>query len=269
MIQRLLQNTALASADILAALMRYEQVAVLGWQDVKQRYRRSFLGPFWLTLSMAILIATVGLVFSQIYRSPVKEFIPFLCCSMIFWGFVSTTISESCFGFISAEGIIKQLPIPLYVHILRVIWRNIIILGHNLVIFPIVLIIFTKPLTSDSILAIPGFLLMVINLGWVALVLGVICARYRDLPQIVNSMLQILIYLTPILWMPESISQGLGFYLVQLNPVFHLFDIVRAPLLGYSPEKISWFVSIFIAFFGWIGTLFFYNRYKQRIVFWL
>jgi lipopolysaccharide transport system permease protein len=110
---------------------------------------------------------------------------------------------------------------------------------------------------------------MITNLGWIALVLGIVCARYRDLPQIVNSVLQILIYLTPIMWMPQSISDGLGFYLVQLNPIFHFFDIVRAPLLGYSPENISWIVSITIALFGWIMTLFFYGRYKQRIVFWL
>lgn len=269
MILKIIKNTAHASADIWAASRRYEQVAVLGWQDVRQRYRRSFLGPFWLTLSMAILIATVGVVFSQIYRTPITEFLPFLCCSMILWGFVSTTVSESCFGFISAEGIIKQLPIPLYVHVLRVIWRNIIILGHNLIIFPIVLIIFSKPLTLSCLFAIPGFLLMIINLGWIALVLGIVCARYRDLPQIVNSVLQILIYLTPIMWMPQSISDGLGFYLVQLNPIFHFFDIVRAPLLGYSPENISWIVSITIALFGWNMTLFFYGRYKQRIVFWL
>lgn len=267
--QRLFQNAAFALADIFAASLRYEQVRVLGWQDVQQRYRRSFLGPFWLTLSMAILIATVGLVFSQIFRTPANEFLPFLCCGMIFWGFVSTTVNESCFGFISAEGIIKQLPIPLYVHILRVIWRNIIILGHNLLIFPIVLIIFSKPLTLESLLAIPGFLLMLINLGWISLYLGIVCARYRDLPQIVNSVLQILIYLTPIMWMPESISNGLGFYLVQLNPIFHLFDIVRAPLLGQSPQDISWLVSISLALIGWIATLFFYGKYKQRIIFWL
>ena len=265
----LVQNIAIAGKDIGAGLARYEQVGVLGWQDVRQRYRRSALGPFWLTVSMAILIGTVGLVFSQVYRVSTREFLPFLACGMILWGFISATVSEACHSFIGAEGIIKQLPIPLFVHVLRVIWRNIIILAHNFVIFPIVLVSFSLGVNESIFFVIPGFILLLINLAWVSLALGIVCARYRDLPQMVSSALQILIFLTPIMWMPNSLSERMGFYLVQLNPLFHLLDVVRAPLLGQSPELVSWAVVTAIAIVGWLGTLQMYARYKNRIVFWL
>jgi lipopolysaccharide transport system permease protein len=188
---------------------------------------------------------------------------------MIFWGFISSTVSEACHSFIGAEGIIKQLPIPLFVHVLRVIWRNIIILAHNFVIFPIVLVSFSLGMNQNIFFVIPGFFLLLINLGWVSLALGIVCARYRDFPQMVNSALQILIFLTPIMWMPNSISERIGFYLVQLNPLFHLIDVVRAPLLGQNSAMVSWVVVISMALIGWIGTLQMYARYKNRIVFWL
>ena len=161
---KLVRNMMIAGKDIAAGIARFEQVVVLGWQDVRQRYQRSAVGPFWLTVSMAILIGTVGLVFSQVYRVSTREFLPFLACGMIFWGFISSTVSEACHSFIGAEGIIKQLPIPLFVHVLRVIWRNVIVLAHNFVIFPVVLVSFSMGVNQNILFVIPGFFLLLINL---------------------------------------------------------------------------------------------------------
>jgi lipopolysaccharide transport system permease protein len=269
MMLNVIRNMTAGAKDIVAGLCRYGQVGVLGWQDVRQRYRRSALGPFWLTISMAILIGTIGLVFSQIYRVSIREFLPYLACGMILWGFISSTVSEACQSFIGAEAIIKQLPIPLFVHVLRVIWRNVIILGHNFVIFPVVLIFFSLEININTFFVIPGFLLLLLNLAWLSLIIGIVCARYRDLPQIINSALQILIFLTPIMWMPNSIAERVGFYLVQLNPLYHLLDLVRAPLLGQSPALTSWAVVILMGIIGWLSALYMYARYKNRIVFWL
>jgi len=258
-----------ATVDIASALKRYALAGVLGWQDVRQRYRRSTLGPFWLTLSMGIMIATIGLVFGGIFQTSMREFLPFLAIGLILWSFISTTITDGCVCFISAEGIIKQLPIPLFVHVLRVMWRNSIIFGHNVVIFPLVLLVVGKPLTWLALMSIPGFLLILVNLAWIVLILGVLCARYRDLPQIVNSLLQILFYLTPIMWMPTLLPARANLYLLDCNPVFYLLEIVRAPLLGQLPTLNNWVISMALTFMGWIIALFFYSRYKDRIAYWL
>ncbi|MCW1776911.1 ABC transporter permease [Pantoea ananatis] len=125
---------AIAVSDIASALKKYQLAGLLGWQDVRQRYRRSALGPFWLTISMAVMIATIGIVFSQILKTPLQEFLPFLAVGLIVWGFISTVVNEGCGAFISSETIIKQLPIPLFVHVMRLVWRNLIILAHNIVI---------------------------------------------------------------------------------------------------------------------------------------
>ena len=197
------------------------------------------------------------------------EFLPFLAAGMIMWAFMSSVISEGCTGFISAEGIIKQLPIPLFVHILRMIWRNVLILGHNLVILPVVFLAAGKPLSVVAFFSIPGFVLTALNLAWVALILAVLCARYRDLPQIVGSVLQVVFYLTPIMWMPSLLPQRASLYLLDLNPIFHLLEIVRAPLLGQLPNMTSWMVSSGLALIGWGLTLAIYGRYKRRIAYWL
>jgi lipopolysaccharide transport system permease protein len=255
--------------DIHASARRYSLVGMLGWQDVRQRYRRSALGPFWLTISMGIMIGSMGVVFSQLFNSPMTEFFPFLSVGMILWAFVAQILTEGCTGFISAEGIIKQMPIPLFVHIARMIWRNLIILAHNLIIFPIVLIAVGKPVGWIALLSIPGLILLLLNLTWAALVLGILCARYRDLPQIVTSLLQVIYFVTPIMWMPSLLTARSATYLLDYNPFYHMLEVARAPLLGQAPTEMNWIVSLAIALVGWLATLAMYGRYKRRIAYWL
>lgn len=262
-------HTLLALADITAAMKRYHLVGVLGWQDVRQRYRRSALGPFWITIGMAVMIATIGIVFGQIFKAPLYDFFPFLAIGTILWSFMSTVLAEGSVGFISAEAIVKQLPIPLFVHMLRMIWRNLLIFAHNIVIFPLVLLAVGKPLTWVALLSVPGLALTIVNLAWISLILGILCARYRDLPQIVNSVLQVVFYLTPIMWLPKLLPQRAGVYLLDLNPFYHMLEVVRAPLLGDLPSATNWSVSIALAVIGWTCAVLFFGRYRNRIAYWL
>lgn len=266
-----MQNVASrsATADILSAFTRYPLAGMLGWQDVRQRYRRSAVGPFWLTISMGVMIGTIGVVFGHIFKAPMSDFLPFLAAGMILWGFISSVITDGCTGFIAAEGIIKQLSIPLYVHILRLLWRNLIIFAHNLVIFPLVLIAVGKPVNWNIFVSIPGLALIVVNMMWVSLILAVICARYRDLPQIVSSLLQVLYFLTPIMWLPRTLSAGMQVYLLDMNPLFHLVEIFRAPLLGQLPSATNWAVAGGMAVVGWAVAIFIFSRYKARIAYWV
>lgn len=259
--------TASALLDIVSAIKRMPLVGTLGWQDVRARYRRSALGPFWITLSMGVMIGTIGLVFGQIFQSPMQEFLPFLTIGMVLWTFIAAVITEGATGFISAEGIIKQLPIPLFVHIMRMIWRNLLILLHNLVIFPLVLLAVGKPIGWIALLSIPGLALNILNLGWIVLLLAIICARYRDLPQMVASVLQVVFYVTPVMWIPSLLRNRM--YLLDLNPAYHLLEITRGPLLGNVPSATNWLVAGGMAVAGWVVALLVFGRYRRRIAYWL
>ena len=255
--------------DINDSIKKYSLISILGWQDVKQRYRRSTLGPFWLTISMGVMISTIGLVFGQLFDAPMKQYLPFFAIGMILWSFYSTTLNEGCIGFVCSEAIIKQLPIPLFSHILRVVWRNTIIFAHNLVILPIIFIIFGITLDFIALLSILGIILAIINLAWMALLGGILCTRYRDLPQIVLSILQVLYFITPIIWMPNQLPKQSTLYLLDLNPAYHLIEVVRAPLLGLTPSFTNWCVSIGLMIMGWLITIITFGCYKNRISYWL
>lgn len=258
-----------ATSDIREALQKYQLAGLFGWQDVAQRYRRSRIGAFWLTINMGVLIASIGLVFGALFQAPVEAYLPHLCAGLIVWSLIATAISEGCTTFISSQGIILQVRMPFFTHIMRMMWRNIIIFLHNLIIIPIILVIF-RIVPFDKWLYVPiGVALLVVNLLWISLLLAIVCTRYRDLTQIIQNTLQIFFYATPIMWMPSSLPQGIAHNLLVFNPFFHLISIVRNPLLGLPTSSVSWMVSISAALIGWVLTLLFFNHYRRRIPYWL
>lgn len=258
-----------ALTDIHAALQKHYLARTFSWQDVAQRYRRSRIGAFWLTINMGVLIGALGLVFGTLFRSPMQEFLPFICVGLIFWGFISASISEGCTAFISAEGMILQVRIPLFIHILRTLYRNAIILGHNLLIYPLVLLAVGRIPTWNVFLAVPGFIIVCLNLLWIMIILSILCARYRDMTQVMQNLLQVIFYLTPLMWMPQTLPDGISHVLLDLNPFYHLVTVVRAPLLGEFPTATNWVLCLGFAIVGWTFALFLFGRYRHRVPYWL
>lgn len=262
-------HSEVAWRDVLAALKRHHIFTSLGWQDVATRYRRSRVGAFWLTINILVMIATLGLVFGALFRMPMEEMLPYLAIGLIVWGYLSTLINEGCTGFIMAQETILQVRMPLFTHVMRVLWRNTIILGHNLMILPPLFLVFMKPLTPMALLALPGFMLIILNAAWIMLALAIACTRFRDLTQIAQNAVQVMFYVTPIIWSATLLPSHVGTTMLDFNPFYHLINIVRAPLLGHAPSTLNWAVSALMALIGWVVTLAFFGRYHKRIPYWL
>lgn len=265
----MLNEIEIAVADLKRSRAKIYLALMLGWQDIRQRYRRSKLGPFWLTISMGVMIGMIGIVFGQVLNSPMKEYLPFLATGIILWTCFSTSVMEGSTSFIDAQGMIRQLDLPLSLYPIRVIWRNIVICGHNIIILPLVFLVVGRGITWDIFLLIPGFIVFSWNMLWVSLLLGTFCTRFRDMPQIVSSLMQVFFYVTPIIWMPNALNARSANLLVDPNPVYHLVQLVRAPILGSSPTMLNWTVSIGMAFLGSCLALWFFGKYKKRIAYWL
>lgn len=259
----------IAVTDLNRSREKLYLALMLGWQDIRQRYRRSKLGPFWLTISMGVMIGMIGIVFGQVLESPMTEYLPFLATGIILWSCFSTSVMEGSTSFIDAQGMIRQLDLPLSLYPIRVIWRNIVICGHNIIILPLVFLAVGRGLTLDIFWLIPGVIVFCWNMLWVSLLLATFCTRFRDMPQIVNSLIQVFFYVTPIIWMPGALSGRSASLLVDPNPIYHLIQLVRAPILGSSPTVLNWVISIAMAVFGSCIALWFFGKYKKRIAYWL
>lgn len=254
--------------DIYLSTLSWRLWVYMAIAETKRRYRRTLIGPFWTTLNLAIFISCMGFLLSSLWKQNMSEFLPYFCSGFICWSLIASLFTEGCNTFITAEGLMKQLPLPYTIFSYFTVAKNYIVFFHHLIILIGVVLIFHVPINFNTLLLIPGLLLVFITGLWITMFLGLICAKYRDIMQIVNSALQLSMFVTPIFWKPGQMGRR-GLLIADINPLYHFVDIIRSPLIGQAPGINSYLIVGGISIIGWIITVRFFTNNYRKLIFWL
>jgi lipopolysaccharide transport system permease protein len=261
------QPAETAWGDWWAGTRRVDLWGTLAWYDIVLRYRRSLLGPWWITLSMGAMLLGMGPLYAALFGVPLARFYPHLALGIIFWNFLSTSINDACQVFITAAAYLKQGAVPRSVFVWRSLARQLFFLAHHLVLYLPVAIWAGLTWNPRMVLVVPGLLVVLVNLHALAITLGLLSARFRDVPNIVSSSLQLLMFLTPVFWFPERLPERSRFILY--NPLAQLLDVLRLPLLGGLPAPgtvrfLLYFTGLNVA----VAALL-YARLRRQVVYWV
>jgi len=259
--------STLALRDITGGCRQIGLAAFLAWDDVRQRYVRTMLGPLWIVLSTGVWFTAMGFVMANLFGQSLDHYMPFMASGLLMWMLISSSIAESSQVLISSASLITSFPIPIFTHYLRFIMRNTIIFLHNILILVIVLALFPPQLDAATTLVVPGLLLDMIILLGLAVALSLINLRYRDTNLAIASAMQVLPFVTPIFWDKPMLQHRK--WIADINPFYHMIEIVRAPILGRAPELLSWEVSGGMAVLFVVLGVTLFTRYRHRIIFWL
>lgn len=259
--------TMLAVRDLREGLSLWRLALTLGWLDIQLRYRGSLLGPFWLTLSTAVMVGSLGVLYGALFHMDVRQYLPFLALSQVLWGFLAMLIADGCACFTQSDTVIRSVRMPLFVHALRALVRNLLVLAHNVVVIVVVYMIFAVWPGMLAVLSLPGIALWLVDSLAVCLLLGAVGARFRDIPPIVTSVVQIAFFVTPVIWKPEQLKEHA--WVLPINPFFDLLEIVRAPLLGEVPTAATWagalgYSAVLLGVTWWL-----FLRARGRVPFWI
>lgn len=257
----------LAIQDFISALSKFPVWSNLGMLEVKQRYQRSVLGPWWVSISMLIFILILGTVFSRVFSSDYATYLPYFSVGYLLWLYISSCINESTDLFRVNSGFIKQIKLPFSIYVFKFLTKNVVIFFHNFLVVLLILFYFRMQLGWVTFLAIPGFIILTVNLYWISLIIALISSRYRDMVPIINSSVQIFFFATPISW--DRALLGSQSKIIKLNPMVYFIDVVRDPLLGKIPAMNSWVIVLTIAGIGLISSLFVFSKVRSRIPFWV
>jgi lipopolysaccharide transport system permease protein len=262
------QRWSRAREDILLGLARWRLAWALARSDIMHRYRGSVLGPFWLTLSTGVMLAALGFLYAKLFRMEISDYLPWLAVSLIVWNIMAQIATDACAALTNAEGILRQMPLPYSVQAIRTVLRNALVAAHNLPLIAVVFLVFGYAPGWGVFAALPGLALLAVNAFWASLLLGMICARFRDIPPIVASVMQIAFFVTPVMWKPELVGQRWAVWL-PLNPFFSIMEIVRAPLMGGSAPLVAWVAALAYSLLLWGVAQVFFTRFRERIAFWV
>ena len=211
--------------------------ATLAWSDMRHRYVRSLLGPFWMSLQMAIVVAVLGSVIGQMSNADVLTRLPMLALSMTAWTFLNSVVLDATTALQNSASLIRDRALPPVIFLLQCTFRQGLFALHNACV-PLVLWLILSPHDlSHALAALPGLLLFVISTFALSLVLGAMATRYRDLKPIIESTLMLAFLASPIIWSSEMINHSST--VMRINPLTHLFAVWREPLAGGHVDPVS------------------------------
>jgi ABC-type polysaccharide/polyol phosphate export permease len=258
----------MAFRDLRHSFERIGLAWSLAWHDVVSRYRGSILGPLWITLSMGLMVLGIGFLYAALFHQPIETFMPFVAMGIVVFGVIAGVLTEGCQTFVNAAGMLSQTSLPMFTFVWRTVLRNLIYLGHHVVIIAAVLIWFDQWRTANPLLALVGVALLVANVSWASMLLGIASARFRDVPQIVGSVVQFAMFMTPVFWLPDARFED-NHLVLAANPFFHLLEAVRAPLLGEPVGSLTYTVLVVMMLAGWAVTFSIFSVTRRRIVHYL
>ena len=262
------EDWALAARDLKRGLSAYHLWFLLGFNDIRQRYNRSKLGQFWITLSMGIFISGIGIVYSVLFNQPIREYVPYVAVNITIWTLISGIVGESPNVFTQSAIYLRQDATAKCVFVMRLLVRNAIILAHNLIIIPIAFLSFLIVPSPVLLLFVPGLVLVLAAMFFLIVILGTLATRFRDLAQIIQNALQLLFFVTPIMWRASQLTAGHeGFVL--WNPFAALLGIVADPILGRVPSRGTYGVACLTLVVLAVLALPLFARFRARLVYWL
>ncbi|GAB0113805.1 ABC transporter permease [Acidisoma sp. C75] len=260
-------RNGMAARDVARGLSLWRLALMLSWLDIRLRYRGSVLGPLWLTLSTAVMVGALGFLYAYLFKTPIRDYLPFLALSLTLWNFLSAIVTDGSTVFTQAEGMIRSMRVPFSLYIFQLLARNVLIFAHNIVVIIVVFIAFQTPVNWSVFAAVPALLLWLVDGAAVCLMLGALCARFRDIPPIVSSLMQVAFYVSGVMFKPGMLGQRSHFLLY--DPFYSILEVLRAPILGALPSQATYIsalgFSAALCGLGWLCFL----RVRHRIAFWV
>ncbi len=232
------------------------------------RYRRSVIGPFWISLSIGAFVVGLAFIYSQLFALPFQEYLNRLAAGYVLWHYLSAIVNEGSHAVTESASNLKSVHLPTSILAARVTARNIIVLLHNLAaVLPLMVLFGGHQFNANLLWAVAGMGLYAILGMFVVLTLGPICARYRDLPEVLKSVTQLCFFLTPVIW-PADRLQGHP-EIVLYNPFYHLIELVRAPMLGSPPTTDNLIAAGLCIGFFIVTSFFSAEAARQRLPLWV
>ncbi|MFC0409923.1 ABC transporter permease [Roseomonas elaeocarpi] len=262
------RRLARALQDIAAGLRAWRLSWALARLDLRNRYRGSVIGPFWMTLSTAAMLVGLGLLYSRLLGISLTDYLPHLAVSLVTWNVINGIVTDACTALTSADGVIRQMRLPYTTHALRCVFRNTLTAAHNIPLLFLVLLIFNRWPGAEVLLLIPGLLVLLVNALAAALLLGMLCARFRDIAQIVANVMQLAFFLSPVIWKADQLT-GYWASLLPLNPFYDLLEVVRGPLVDGGGGWDAWLGAALYTVAAVVISLAFFVRFRGRLAFWV
>jgi len=256
-------------ADISRGCSQWRVWWLLTWYSLRSQYRRTYLGPWWITVQQVIFVAGLSLLFGVLFQQDLRTFVPYVTVGFIAFTWMIGMLTGAATCIVENAASIRTAPGPLSVYPLRTVASATMQFAHDAIVIVAVLLVFEVQVGASLVYLPLALALIVLNGFAVALWLGPVCVRYRDVGQIITSLSRVLFFFTPVFWVATNLTVGQLAALSGWNPLTYLLQLFRAPLLGESPSTFVVAVSVALTLVNAAAGVWHFSRTRPRLAYWL
>ncbi|KAF1715939.1 hypothetical protein CSC74_12265 [Pseudoxanthomonas yeongjuensis] len=256
--------------DLSASIRNPEFWALSGWLDIVVRYRQSRLGIFWLMAPAIIYVWGMGSFFASMQNQSIVAFAAHMALGYTLFRLVSSVVIESTSAFTAAGSFIMDGHVRLTDFVLRVLAKALFYFVASIPVVVIALALYPGVRWEGLVFALLSFPLVLANTLWVGVLFAVIGARFQDLSQFIGNIFMFAFLLTPIVWKADSMPvDSIRGTVARFNPLYHMVEVVRAPILGEPLEPLTLYYLAIMALAGWVLAALVYRRYARFVPIWI
>jgi lipopolysaccharide transport system permease protein len=217
-----------------------ELVYFLVWRDVKARYKQALLGVAWVVFRPIAMVTVFSLFFGRLLDVPSGN-VPypvFAFAGLLPWSYFSASLSRVAGSLVVNQNLLKKVYVPRLAIPIGGILSGLIDTGISFVVLIGAMLLYRVPLTARALMVLPLLALAAVTALGFGLWLGSLNVRYRDVGHLVPFIVQIWMYMTPVIYPSSLIPESLRF-LLALNPMTLVVEGMRWALLGQSPATVT------------------------------
>jgi len=266
----MIQEKSKCSSIFRVAIDFFHLYSFLAKQDIRNRFRRSIFGVWWLVIQNLSFVLIANLVWARLFSVNSAEFIPFLALGLAVWGIVVAVNVESCMIFVNNRHYITQFALPKAIFVLRFMYAQFYYYSIALITSLVILILFGSLRVAGLLYVIPGLFILMLYATYSSIVFAYIGCRYRDLQYALSNFFSILFIVTPIIFPAEILVKKGVTAVLYLNPFVSFIEIIRVPLLNGSFAPVQYYIiSIMVLSCLFIMQKWIEKRWDKRVIFWL
>ena len=240
------------------------------WLDLLSKYRRSRLGLLWAVIPSVLYAYGIGGFYARLAKTGALDMIAHLGIGYVVYRFITVSLSECTATFGAHAAFIQDGRTRLTDYVLRVMARAFF---YFLMAVPVLVVALSMaPSFRAAGLAalIPALCVVIFNVAWMGIVVGILGARTPDIQELIGSVLMVSFLFTPIIWRADQApSDTLQGFVARLNPLFHLVEVVRAPILGEPIGPATLLYLALMTLLGWLLASILYRRYAKFVPIWI
>ena len=263
-----LTESALALRDIQLGWQRREGWWALSRQTIKISYRRTTLGPIWITIQQLAFILGISLLYSQLFKVKSGDLVPLVAFGISFWGLLTSCITGASSNFIQQSQAITSSTLPISFYVFSTVSQQLLTFLHSaVVLIPFAFIFDTSPRLICLITIPLAIAFATINGFALGLWLGPLSARYRDISASIPIILQLAMFLSPIFWAPSLLADR--DWIVNYNPIAWMIETFRSPILGGQIQGELWIKLAIFTIANLILGVKVLGQVRDKISYWI